>query len=170
MSWASSRKNSRREDIAYCLLGLFGLNMPLLYGEGSNAFLRLQQEVIRNSDDETIFAWPNPDPKNGDGQSFNQTGYSGLLAKSPRCFSDADDLIRFSHFYGVSEAHRFFALARPPYGMTNKGLQFQSGLLNELTPARRSVRSFLPLNCQRAGDRFSDRLRDQARCLAIEMS
>ena len=49
MSWAAERKTSRLEDEAYCLLGLFGINMPLLYGEGSNAFQRLQMEILRSS-------------------------------------------------------------------------------------------------------------------------
>ncbi|KAK1997039.1 HET-domain-containing protein [Colletotrichum falcatum] len=38
MSWASARITTRLEDQAYCLLGLFGVNMPLLYGEGHKAF------------------------------------------------------------------------------------------------------------------------------------
>jgi hypothetical protein len=42
MSWASDRETTRIEDTAYCLLGIFGVNMPLLYGEGERAFLRLQ--------------------------------------------------------------------------------------------------------------------------------
>ncbi|KAM7198492.1 Heterokaryon incompatibility protein (HET) domain containing protein [Rhypophila sp. PSN 637] len=42
---------------SYSLLGLFQINMPLLYGEGDRAFQRLQHELIRVSDDETIFAW-----------------------------------------------------------------------------------------------------------------
>jgi len=42
MSWASGRETTRTEDLAYCLLGIFGVNMPLLYGEGSKAFIRLQ--------------------------------------------------------------------------------------------------------------------------------
>lgn len=42
MSWASGRVTSRTEDTAHCLLGLFGVNMPPLYGEGHNAFIRLQ--------------------------------------------------------------------------------------------------------------------------------
>jgi len=42
MSWASERETTRTEDTAYCLLGIFGVNMPLLYGEGSKAFIRLQ--------------------------------------------------------------------------------------------------------------------------------
>lgn len=44
MSWAANRKTTRQEDMAYCLMGLFGVNIPLLYGEGPNAFLRLQEE------------------------------------------------------------------------------------------------------------------------------
>jgi hypothetical protein len=34
MSWAVNRKTTRPEDIAYCLLGLFDVHMPLLCGEG----------------------------------------------------------------------------------------------------------------------------------------
>ncbi|KAI0868684.1 heterokaryon incompatibility protein-domain-containing protein [Hypoxylon argillaceum] len=54
--WASKRKATRIEDEAYCLLGLFGVSMPLIYGEGSKAFRRLQEEIMKQSDDETIFA------------------------------------------------------------------------------------------------------------------
>lgn len=42
MSWAARRETSRPEDIAYCLMGLFQVNMPMLYGEGDKAFIRLQ--------------------------------------------------------------------------------------------------------------------------------
>jgi hypothetical protein len=48
MSWASRRETTREEDIAYCLLGIFSINMPLLYGEGQKAFLRLQEEIMKN--------------------------------------------------------------------------------------------------------------------------
>ena len=57
MSWAAARDTSRVEDIAYCLMGIFGINMPLLYGEGEKSFLRLQEEIMKVSNDETIFAW-----------------------------------------------------------------------------------------------------------------
>lgn len=46
MSWASRRRTTRVEDTAYCLLGIFGVNMPLLYGEGERAFTRLQEEIV----------------------------------------------------------------------------------------------------------------------------
>ncbi|KAI9641183.1 hypothetical protein NHQ30_009983 [Ciborinia camelliae] len=56
-SWAAMRKTSRPEDIAYCLLGLLRVNMPLLYGEGGNAFQRVQEEVLRKTQDLSILAW-----------------------------------------------------------------------------------------------------------------
>ena len=57
MSWASYRETTRKEDIAYCLLGIFQVNMPLLYGEGDRAFIRLQEEIIKTSTDFSLFAW-----------------------------------------------------------------------------------------------------------------
>ncbi|KIK15090.1 hypothetical protein PISMIDRAFT_115816, partial [Pisolithus microcarpus 441] len=57
MSWAARRKTTRVEDRAYSLMGLFGVNMPMLYGEGKMAFHRLQLEIIRMSSDQSIFAW-----------------------------------------------------------------------------------------------------------------
>ncbi|THV00330.1 hypothetical protein K435DRAFT_934148 [Dendrothele bispora CBS 962.96] len=67
MSWAAERRTTRAEDIAYCLMGIFGVGMPTLYGEGAiRAFIRLQEEIIKyNTDDGTIFAWrANTGPKN----------------------------------------------------------------------------------------------------------
>ncbi|KAK4551419.1 hypothetical protein LTR86_011185, partial [Recurvomyces mirabilis] len=60
MHWAAHRQATRAEDVAYSLLGLFEINMPLLYGEGDRAFMRLQHEIIRQVSDETIFAWQAP--------------------------------------------------------------------------------------------------------------
>jgi hypothetical protein len=58
MSWACERQTTRGEDRAYSLLGLFGVNMPTIYGEGEEAaFHRLQVEIFRASFDYSIFAW-----------------------------------------------------------------------------------------------------------------
>ncbi len=57
MSWFQRRKTTRPEDEAYCLLGLFEIHMPPLYGEGRNAFRRLQEEIMKQSADTTLFAW-----------------------------------------------------------------------------------------------------------------
>ncbi|PMD29259.1 HET-domain-containing protein [Hyaloscypha variabilis F] len=51
MSWASERQTTRVEDMAYCLMGIFDVNMPLIYGEGNKAFTRLQEQIAKDSDD-----------------------------------------------------------------------------------------------------------------------
>ncbi|KAL7909830.1 putative ankyrin repeat-containing protein [Trichoderma velutinum] len=86
MSWASSRKTTRIEDRAYCLMGIFGINMPLLYGEGERAFIRLQEEIMKISNDHSIFAWKSTDRR------------GGLLATSPEAFSDSGNIIHYSLF------------------------------------------------------------------------
>lgn len=80
MSWASRRQATRVEDLAYSLMGIFDINMPMLYGEGPKAFRRLQEHICNESDDETIFAWSLP-PDDPDSDPV-----SGLLAPSPSAF------------------------------------------------------------------------------------
>ncbi|KAK8071493.1 HET-domain-containing protein [Apiospora hydei] len=76
MSWAAQRTASRVEDVAYSLLGIFGLSMPVIYGEGERAFMRLQEELLRTLDDASLFAWKATDDQQ----------YRGLLARSPSEF------------------------------------------------------------------------------------
>ncbi|PIL35544.1 hypothetical protein GSI_02272 [Ganoderma sinense ZZ0214-1] len=57
MSWAAQRQTTRPEDEAYCLMGIFGVYMSTLYGEGRNAFRRLQEEIMKHNVDTSIFAW-----------------------------------------------------------------------------------------------------------------
>ncbi|KAI1441963.1 heterokaryon incompatibility protein-domain-containing protein [Annulohypoxylon stygium] len=106
MSWASTRKTSRVEDIAYSLLGIFDISMPLIYGEGKKAFRRLQEEIIKTSfDDHSIFAWGNKVSR----PSIEITDYDmlwgtaipwshpeplpGLLAESPKDFEYSGNII-----------------------------------------------------------------------------
>ncbi|KAI0843105.1 HET-domain-containing protein [Hypoxylon sp. FL0890] len=84
MSWASHRSTTRVEDIAYCLLGIFDLSMPMLYGEGEKAFEHLQEKIMKEADDASILAWGYPGPS-----QFGLPGYSsneGLLARNPNSF------------------------------------------------------------------------------------
>ncbi|KAH9919167.1 uncharacterized protein BXZ73DRAFT_92106 [Epithele typhae] len=62
MPWASKRETTRTEDTAYCLFGLFGVNLSTLYGEGQNAFYRLQEEILRTSGDVSLFGWSGNSP------------------------------------------------------------------------------------------------------------
>ena len=122
MSWASTRQTTRAEDMAYCLLGIFNINMPLLYGEGNRAFRRLQEEIIRKSDDDSILAWAlSPEEKHTSLVGLLHKGYSqdlrdspdvDFLARSPEDFKDCADLTR------TTEPLTLFTL-------TNTGLQIQ---------------------------------------------
>lgn len=85
MSWLSRRITTRVEDMAYCMLGIFDISMPLLYGEGSRAFTRLQEEIIRTSNDHTIFCWT--------WYSKIPSGWVSLLAPSPQAFRDSGQFI-----------------------------------------------------------------------------
>lgn len=82
MFWASKRITIRSEDISYCLLGIFDVNMPMLYGEGGEkAFIRLQEEIIKQSNDHTLFTW-----------SIHRDKQSGLLADSPAAFQQCQHI------------------------------------------------------------------------------
>ncbi|KAI6161746.1 heterokaryon incompatibility protein-domain-containing protein [Pisolithus thermaeus] len=85
LSWAADRRTTRVEDIAYSLLGLLDVNMPMLYGEGKEAFQRLQEEIIRRFNDHSIFAW---DP---DGKDLRTTS---VLADGPSHFRGCHNIKR----------------------------------------------------------------------------
>lgn len=103
MSWAAERETSRIEDQAYSLMGIFGVHMSPIYGEGDNAFLRLQEEIIRTIPDHSIFAWGyGPDgllrPLNSAFCDEHDCFYSagGLLARSPKSFVGSHNLTLLS--------------------------------------------------------------------------
>ncbi|PMD47988.1 HET-domain-containing protein [Hyaloscypha variabilis F] len=114
MSWASGRETTRSEDIAYCLLGLFDVNMPLLYGEGKEkAFIRLQEEFLKNSDDESIFAWCTSQ------EEAQEKPYWSLLASTPNHFEHCRDF-RKPRFASRREGQ--------PTMITNRGIRVEMSL------------------------------------------
>jgi hypothetical protein len=103
MSWASCRVTTRPEDRAYSLMGLFKVNMPILYGEGlCSAFDRLQRAIMSNTDDQSIWAWHRTDAV-----------CFGLLATSPDDFSNS----------GSVESNEVHQASRAPFSITNIGLR-----------------------------------------------
>ena len=102
MSWAAGRKTSRPEDRAYSLLGLFDVNMPMLYGEGDKAFTRLQEQILAISNDQSLFAWRGVTPE-----------YSSLLARSPDQFQGLPFL---------QDIRSCWIIRRPPSTVTNEGI------------------------------------------------
>ncbi|POS80048.1 hypothetical protein DHEL01_v201566 [Diaporthe helianthi] len=118
MKWASKRLTTRPEDLAYCLMGLFGVNMPLLYGEGgSRAFIRLQEQILKETDDESIFAWELQPRDEDEAAQHNDEGMHGLLATSPSCFQNIRSIYLMP--WG------FQSPSSVPWSMTNRGLHVQ---------------------------------------------
>ena len=152
MSWLSSRKTSRVEDMACCMLGLYGVNIPLLYGEGEKAFERLQFEIIRTSDDEPIFAW-----------FSEQIDYpSSVLAKSPKAFARSGKVVT-----------HFSLLGKLPFAMTNKGLHYRIPRSRNGKPGSElGYKYTLLLNCGLEDPNSTDMSAEamlNGRCIAIEL-
>ncbi|KAI6008128.1 hypothetical protein F5J12DRAFT_826861 [Pisolithus orientalis] len=58
LQWASLRRTTRPEDIAYSLFGIFNLHLPVLYGEpAENALGRLLAEIVSQSGDTSVLDW-----------------------------------------------------------------------------------------------------------------
>ncbi|KAG2137114.1 uncharacterized protein EDB93DRAFT_1253728 [Suillus bovinus] len=58
LQWVSRRVTTLQEDIAYSLFGIFGVQLPIMYGEKKqNALGRLLQEIVAQSGDITALDW-----------------------------------------------------------------------------------------------------------------
>jgi len=95
----------RIEDEAYCLMGMFGISMSIAYGEGKEAFYRLQAEIMRHSHDTTLFAW-----------SGNSSIRNSMLAAGPPCF------VPIESWTAQPENELDFPI---PFMVTNYGLQIR---------------------------------------------
>lgn len=148
MSWASRRQTTREEDRAYSLMGIFGVNMPTIYGERGRAFIRLQEEILKHIPDQSIFAWgpvlhDYPFACRGflsespvqSGQRMESSMYDDptctnnqvLLAPSPDQFRDAGAIHPISifdrqwHISGLRK--RYDAVDNPYYNFTSYGVR-----------------------------------------------
>ncbi|KAI0353269.1 hypothetical protein OH77DRAFT_1522729 [Trametes cingulata] len=137
--WASRRETTRVEDEAYSLMGIFGIHMPTIYGEGRRAFTRLQQEILKTIPDQTLFVWGSrrllddslrscqpvertPEPENAAWDRH------GLLAGAPSAFARSADTFPISaedfsrRLGGLPYASD---LALPDYSFTAQGVRGQ---------------------------------------------
>ena len=125
MSWAANRQTTREEDRAYSLLGIFGVSIATVYGEGDNAFIRLQEEIMKHIPDQSIFAWGPPMLR--DVGAFSRTislpgkrHRRALLSISPDSFADSSEVVPIppetvSKRLGIKVPPLHFALTS--YGM-----------------------------------------------------
>lgn len=131
MAWAASRQTTKPEDMAYCLIGLFQVSMPMLYGEGGEqAFIRLQEEIIRDKNDLSLFAW----------RSTDSSTHRGILARSPQEFIGLSSL-------KLEQNIKF----NPEFSMSNKGLRINTFL--KPTRDTDSEAVIMPLHCYMEGNK-----------------
>jgi hypothetical protein len=150
LSWASTRRTTLVEDTAYSLMGLLHINMPLLYGEGMNAFIRLQLEVMAKYDDDSLFAWRVPPRSQNPAGNLvlnkslglhEEFWWGSLLAPTVRLFEGCER--HFLHLE-TSDDGRLFS-------MTNKGIRVERPLRAYTRSRHGGRRWLLPLNCGRDG-------------------
>jgi hypothetical protein len=129
MSWASHRTTTRVEDRAYSLLGIFDINMPLLYGEGPKAFRRLQEEIIRTSTDPSILAFGRDQLLSAEESMYErpQPTHSSkvidsVLAESPDYFCQGGDVLMCNNVFDE------------PYLVTHMGLRLVAQSYKALRP------------------------------------
>lgn len=129
MSWMDKRETTRPEDLAYCVLGIFEINMPMLYGEGSKAFQRLQEEIMKKNDDSTLLSW-------GYQELCSNWRWeeASLLAPHPSSFRYCRDIAPCS-LKGFNAAS---------FSMNQRGLQMKVPVRVDLT---HQLLAYMILNC-----------------------
>jgi hypothetical protein len=132
MTWAAKRQTTRIEDVAYSLFGIFDVNMPLLYGEGRGAFIRLQEEILKETDDQSLLAW---------GLVWNHywdcLRPTGVFANSPDAFLGSEDVVPFPSKPG-----------RQPHSVTNKGVRIELPVITGPEQGSSTSYAFAILDCQ----------------------
>lgn len=127
-----------------CLLGIFGVHIPMIYGEGGvEAFIRLQKAIMEKSDDHSLFAWK---------QEHGLPGH-GLLASSPVLFSESSSIVVFRRGGSLVTDRAGNIIRSQPgdlssaYRMTNRGLEIQLNLASTMEGGEHIAL----LNCRETG-------------------
>lgn len=134
LSWAADRKTTRIEDTAYCLLGIFDVNMPLLYGEEEKSFRRLQEEIIRSTADFSIFAWRMLSVA-GNKKGPNDRVFCGILAEAPIAFASCGSFVKKMDY------------ERQEFSISNIGVKTQAQILCEPIVGKHASRYIFPVAC-----------------------
>ncbi|KAG9309760.1 hypothetical protein JVU11DRAFT_10134 [Chiua virens] len=106
LSWAAGRRTTRIEDVAYALVGIFEIHMPVQYGEGRFAFQRLMEALLLRVQAYDIFIWTGPPSQYSAALPVSIEGY--LVAR------EAENCISVPNEFGD-----------PSMMLTHKGLQVE---------------------------------------------
>ncbi|KFG79231.1 putative ankyrin repeat-containing protein [Metarhizium anisopliae] len=94
MNLAARRSTTRVEDMSYSLIGLFNVNLPLLYGEGGKAFMRLQSAILARNNDHSLLLWREKTERGE--QSLRRPG---CLCSSPKGFEAVPPIVAQREYY-----------------------------------------------------------------------
>lgn len=164
-SWAAGREATRIEDEAYSLIGLFGLSLPMLYGDGEKAFMALQKEILQNSsdaNDQSIFAWSH---------GLQKGEFYGLLAKNVSAFAHCGTTRRIPSItgtYAFSFTGAGFQLNIPliPYGTNTYLCPLDCATENQVDQVRDCI--FLEKSAE--DDQYSRICRDGVAKIRVKVS
>jgi hypothetical protein len=138
MSWVKARSSMREEDQAYSLLGIFGIHMPLIYGEGlQNAFRRLKREIEESSGasiSSDLFGTEMGTPMNTESQS----SHFFLLGNYDQVANNVDHITDSGYGgSGASKAQLYGKITRdslsPPFAATVPKSEAESTSYDTLT-------------------------------------
>lgn len=135
MAWAANRTTTYEADMAYCLLGIFNIQMASNPGEGLRAFERLQLAILARSTDQSIFAWQ------WSAGIKRKGGNESLLAPHPKHFLSSRPILPLyaSRAETASYTH--------PYEMTNRGLEIRLPIISDSSKPAGSRSRLALLNC-----------------------
>ncbi|KAI6123346.1 hypothetical protein EV401DRAFT_2229121 [Pisolithus croceorrhizus] len=129
LQWASMRRTTRPEDIAYSLFGIFNFHLPVMYGESAgNALGRLLAEILSQSGDISVLDWV------GEPSPFHScfpahiVSYQGLSMPPPQPTAEEQSSV-------TSEGLRSFEVLRNVSGSPSAGPAVQPQASDSYAPS-----------------------------------
>lgn len=147
MSWASQRTTTRKEDEAYCLMGIFAIRMEIMYGEGNHAFFRPQTRILEKCDDESIFAWRVPGEP---AKTAAEEPFYALLALEPKAFKGCGNISRDQDI----DPGRSYAITNAGLRLSTTATKFQNPTLARFVDFGEIL--LIALNCTQANGQDPD--------------
>lgn len=112
MVWASNRRTTRAEDIAYSLIGIFDVSLMVAYGEGKRAFYRLMEAILQRCDQWEVFCWKGP-----------CSSYNAALPADPSCYAPPHNMGNVSA--DEQECNKRYITGDRLFALTNHGLKIK---------------------------------------------
>jgi hypothetical protein len=113
LQWASARVTTEQEDVAYSLFGIFGVHLPIIYGEKKqNALGRLLQEIVAKSGDITALDWVGKPSEFNSCLPADITSYKALPCELPSLGEDdiQKSVLWLKNSVDIDEAFKLYSL------------------------------------------------------------